>query len=72
MKTPERTVEEIEELTKLIVKQIPDWGLERMKAGDPFEVEESEEGFTLTFTDRKKPEPCPWCGNKRGGCFDCG
>jgi hypothetical protein len=63
---------EIEKLTQQIVKQIPDWGLEKIKAGDPFEVTETEEGFNLTFAGNKQPQPCPWCGDKRGECTDCG
>jgi hypothetical protein len=61
----------MKELLDLIIKQIPDWGLKRLRAGDPFTVEETEEGFSITFTGSKKPQPCPWCGDKRGECTDC-
>ena len=61
----------MKELLQLIKEQIPDWGLERIRNGDPFTVEETENGFAIIFTDKKKPAPCTYCGDKRGQCFDC-
>ena len=64
-------MKEIEQLTKLTVEQIPDWGLERMRNDDEFTITESEDGLTLVFNEKKEIESCPWCGNKRGECTDC-
>ena len=61
----------MKELLRQIIDQIPENALEHIKNGDPFTVEETEEGFAITFTGKKKPAPCAYCGNKRGQCTDC-
>ena len=61
----------MDNLLQHIKDQIPDWGFERISRGDPFTVKETEDGFAITFENKKKPSPCTYCGDKRGQCFDC-